>query len=151
MASKTLRIVGGWALLGGVIGLPQLAHSNEAERGSLCVLPYPSGGGVRGRAINAPAPAKAYGLRIDGGRTISLSAAQATLIGDLGLQVQHRVQVLGDGKPVASFRFSFESEGSRELCLWQSDLYQTWQLYRAARQGRACRCRDATRTTVRKK
>ena len=121
------------------------ATRGEVDQGkaSVCVLPYPSGDKIRGRAMEGPPPAKRYSIRFNRGRSLQLSSSRATLVTGLERQVAHAVEIRGDAKPFAFFRFRFEDLGSHQLCLQQSDLYQTWLLDTAARVGRSCRCEGA--------
>ena len=121
------------------------ATSSEiaGSKASVCVLPYPTGDQIRGRAMDGPPPAKQYSIRFNRGRSIQLSASQATLVVGFEKQVAHSVSIRGDAKPFASFRFRFEDVGSDQLCLHQSNLYQTWLLDPAARKWRSCRCEGA--------
>jgi hypothetical protein len=123
-------------------------YAGEVADGSVCILPYPTGDAVRGKAFDGRPLPKTYSVRFDQGRMIALSSKQATLVTGFKKGVSHLVAIRGDGRPYAAFRFRFEALMSERLCLSQSNYYQTWQLDPADRMWRSCQCTGAVTSSV---
>lgn len=117
-------------LCGGLVAIAQTVPKT-ARSGVLCVssVPRPSPGETSlansaggGRSFN-------YSIRVDNGRILSVSHEEGIQFRDLAPGRRHVVRIYRDGKLVHSFRFGFEKEESRSLCLWFNALYETWSLW----------------------
>ncbi len=84
-----------------------------------------------------------YSVQVDNGKRYIPQTDSSTCISDLELNKDHVVKIRCNKKVIASFRFSFEKEGSSELCLWHNDLYCTWSLWPLQDAKHLCKCRSA--------
>jgi hypothetical protein len=123
-----------------VVDGPASAEAPASAVGSICVLrhllpeqmPYGSPGSLP--------PTRTYALRLDGGPWVPLSTKTEVLLADIPRARRHTVAIRGDGKPYATFFFRFEPKDPDELCLYQNDLYQWWQLSWTKKSFQRCRC-----------
>jgi hypothetical protein len=130
--------------LGILIAACQPSSASGSKEGSVCVLPYlrPADMPRRSGDPKAPDPAESYSIRLDNGRWLALSTQKATLLTGIPQDGRHRVAIRGDGRPYAAFSFTFAELKATDLCLWQNDLYQTWNLWASRDSFKACRCGD---------
>lgn len=112
--------------------------------GSICVLPYlrPAQMPRRSGDPKAPPPAETYSIRLDTGKWVALSTQSPILLAGIPQDGRHRVAIRGDGRPYAAFTFAFGELKDTDLCLWQNDMYQTWNLWASRDSFKACRCHD---------
>lgn len=91
------------------------------------------------------APHTSYSVQIDSGNAVTQSSTTIHWFSNLDVGRSHNVLIHGDGKKVAKFSFSFEEFGfkkkeRKDLCLFQNDLYLTWQLWPVKRTDSWCPC-----------
>jgi hypothetical protein len=114
----------------------------RASTGSICIAaPDPPNSGEK--SLGNPAGGNrisTYTIQVDKLPAIVASNAKAVRIGPISTGRKHFVKIIGDGKVVASFRFTFAKFHSSELCLWFNSLYETWQLWEAKDAGAKCKC-----------
>jgi hypothetical protein len=110
--------------------------------GSICVLPHLLPEQMPYRGGDALPPTRTYAIRLDGGPWVPLSTHTPVLLAGVPHAGQHRVAIRGDGKPYTAFTFRFDVPVPRAdaLCLYQNDMYQTWQLHLVRQSFKACRC-----------
>lgn len=102
--------------------------------GTLCVVAVPPDPDPRAYI------SEHFGVRLDQGPWVAVSAIKTTRIGDVDIGARHLIRIRDGKKVVESFWFRFDDYKSRDLCLWYKSWYQTWSLSDAAQQGRMCRC-----------
>jgi hypothetical protein len=68
-----------------------------------------------------------FTVRIDKRSAITITTNRAGVFANLSLTNDHLVNIKLDGKPLTSFRFSFEGR-SNHLLLWYNEFYGTWSL-----------------------
>ena len=116
-----------WAATGQVCIGPILKPNDEKRE-----LGNPAGGG---RVFN-------FSVQIGDGEIKSLPHETHVLYEGLELGKKHWVRIRNQGKQVESFSFTFEHEDSDSLCLWFSELYETWSLWPQKRSYHLCDCRN---------
>jgi hypothetical protein len=79
-----------------------------------------------------------FEIRIDQRQPIRAHTSSWLKVANLDPDAKHLVRIARDGKPYASFTFSFKARGKECLCLWFNPLYATWSLSRTALR---CPCR----------
>jgi hypothetical protein len=137
---------GVWRTLGTVLLVLAAARSVSAqpsppsEVGSVCVLPHVKRADARTQSPDVPPAAREYSLRLDGGQWVSLSSQERVLLTGIPRAGRHKVAIRGDGRPFVAFTFTFRGFRAPQLCLLQSDMYLTWQLYASRDSFAACRC-----------
>ncbi|HMC32168.1 MAG TPA: hypothetical protein VKL99_15145 [Candidatus Angelobacter sp.] len=82
-----------------------------------------------------------YAVRIDDLPLVHTDSKHGFRTPPLEYARKHRVRIIGDGKPVASFYFKFDEFKTNNLCLFMNTLYETWQLWDMKETGRWCSCR----------
>ncbi len=114
--------------------------------GSVCVAPLPrdarrSDHDMRDGKPQRREPRYQFSVSIDGRDAVPIElGGQPRLIEDLAVGRRHKV-VIRDGRETSgSFWFTFESRGSRRLCLSYGPWYQTWQLEAPRPRATWCRC-----------
>ena len=119
-----------------------IAQTRKVSSGSICIatvtppnseqksLANPSGG----NRIST------YSIKVNKRSPVTASRDKSINVSGLAVDRKHLVQILGDGRPVESFRFSFSKFSTTELCLWFNALYETWQLWDGKDGGAKCRC-----------
>ena len=116
--------------------------SNGQAKGVVCVAPVAApNSGLK--SLSNPAGGnkiQAYAIQIDKLPKLETAKDENIRIGELSLSKLHYVKIFGDGKPVESFRFNFNSFKSSQLCLQSKSLYQTWSLIKVKQAGKSCRC-----------
>ncbi len=97
--------------------------------GIVCIDSIPTSGPWEGNDTGAT-PASVFTIRIDDlpPQTISIDSCGAFT--NLNVNAKHIVKITMDGKPYASFWFSFKDKGSDHLHLWYNTFYGTWQLWK---------------------
>jgi len=108
--------------------------------GSICVLRHLLPEQMPYRGAAAIAPTRTYAIRLDGGPWVPLSTTTSVLLAGIPRAGRHNVAIRGDGKPYAAFTFRFEASDPDELCLYQNDMYQSWQLRWTQQSFKQCRC-----------
>ena len=82
-----------------------------------------------------------YSIQVDRLPATVASNDRAVRIASISSGRKHLVKIVGDGKVVQSFWFSFSTFHSTGLCLWFNSLYETWSLWEAKEAGAKCKCR----------
>ena len=120
------------------------ATGGLAGLGSICVLPHLLPEQMPYRGGDAVPPTRTYAIRLDGGPWVPLSTQTSVLLAGIPRAGRHRVAIRGDGKPYTAFTFRFDVPvpGAGALCLYQNDMYQTWQLHLVRQSFRSCRCQS---------
>lgn len=108
--------------------------------GSLCLAPasYYSAG-VK-YAVPPPPTSQPYTIRVDGRRSVAVSAERAISVADLPLEPVHSVSISSGGRRLASFTFRFSQFETSALCLLANDFYGSWSLVEAEKSPARCRC-----------
>jgi hypothetical protein len=88
---------------------------------------------------------KHYSIKVDALLPILGLPDRGVPLPPLPLGDRHVVRIFGDGKQVASFRFSFEEFSTNELCLEFDDFYETWRLLNCEDAGKWGVCRPRHR------
>jgi hypothetical protein len=129
-----------------------LGHAQAGESaskkpsGRVCLAPMvPQSAAVIGKFPAGEAPRSGYSVRIDSSDAVLQSTTSIHWFSDLELKQSHSVLIHGDGKRVAKFTFTFEEydfkkNARMDLCLFQNDLYLTWQLWPVERTDSWCPC-----------
>ena len=123
-----------------VSAAPTAAAASASTVGSLCVLRRLLPEQMPRRGADSVTPTRTYAIRLDGGAWVPLSTKTEVLLADIPRARRHTVAIRGDGKPYATFFFRFEPKDPDELCLYQNDLYQWWQLSWTKKSFQRCRC-----------
>ena len=97
-------------------------------RGSVCVAPIPLGPPKTADLPEQVCDSGRISFRIDSEPATLLPRKESKKIEGRDSSAKHRVIVLCDGNAQQSFRFTFETFQSVDLCLFINDLYQTAQL-----------------------
>jgi hypothetical protein len=119
-----------------------LANGPE-QVGTVCVTPVPKPT-AGGKSLSNPSDGnkvRSYSVQIGNKPIVTPEAGKSVAVDRLSLGQQHLVKIMGDGRPVTSFRFRFETYKSERLCLVFSPLYETWSMRAAASGGPGCTCR----------
>ena len=119
---------------------PPGAEASASAVGSICVLRHLLPEQMPRRGAESVPPTRTYAIRLDGGAWVPLSTKTEVLLADIPRARRHTVAIRGDGKPYATFFFRFEPKDPDELCLYQNDLYQWWQLSWTKKSFQRCRC-----------
>ncbi len=85
-----------------------------------------------------------YSFQVDNGYKYIARKDSSICISNLILSKIHLIKIRCNERIVASFRFTFEKEGSSELCLWFNELYCSWSLWPLKNAGHLCKCRSAS-------
>jgi len=123
-----------------VSAAPPAAEASASTVGSICVLRHLLPEQMPRRGADSVTPTRTYAIRLDGGAWVPLSTKTEVLLADIPRARRHTVAIRGDGKPYATFFFRFEPKDPDELCLYQNDLYQWWQLSWTKKSFQRCRC-----------
>lgn len=94
-------------------------------------------------AVNPAGGSRAYSIQFDDGKIYPAEQDKSILVPNIEMQKRHLVKVRLDGKMYTSFWFSFEREGTNELCLWFNDFYHTWSIWPLKDAKHLCRSRIA--------
>jgi hypothetical protein len=108
--------------------------------GSVCVAPLPSSPTTA--SPDAPRCDGSLSVRIDDGSAVDWPLKNSATLQPLDLKPRHRVIVLCDKKPLASFLFRFSTFDEPNLCLFVNSFYSTLQLWEQKR-ARWCKCDTA--------
>jgi hypothetical protein len=98
--------------------------------GTVCVDPVTITPEEQSRAFN---PTDTFVVAIDSLPTQMINTNTWGVFTNLDVTIEHIVVIKRNGKPEASFRFNFKTEGSDHLRLWFRTQYQTWQLWKPGR------------------
>ena len=82
-----------------------------------------------------------FTVQIDSLPAAQVSTNSSTVFTNLPLTGKHLVKIQLDGKPLTSFRFTFEERGDH-LRLWYNEFYGTWSLS-DVKPGEKCACPPA--------
>jgi len=116
------------------------AEASASAVGSICVLRHLLPEQMPRRGAKSVPPTRTYAIRLDGRAWVPLSTKTEVLLADIPRAGRHTVAIRGDGKPYATFFFRFEPKDPDELCLFQNDMYQWWQLHWTKQSFKQCRC-----------
>ena len=100
--------------------------------GIVCVDAVSNNGSWEGNDTGAT-PDSVFTVQIDDLQSQTISAKSCGAFTNLDVNTKHIVKITMDGKPYASFWFSFEEKGSDHLRLWYNEFYGTWQLWKPGR------------------
>ncbi len=114
--------------------------ASASSVGSVCILRHFLPEQMPRRGADALPPTRTYAIRLDGGPWVPLSTKTSVLLAGIPRTGRHHVAIRGDGKPYAAFTFRFEATDPDALCLYQNDMYQTWQLRWTKQSFKQCRC-----------
>jgi hypothetical protein len=120
-----------------------LLANGSTKVGTVCIAPVPKPT-AGGKSLSNPSggnKVQIYSVQIGNKPAVKLEAEKSVAVDPLSLGQQHLVKIEGDGRPVTSFRFRFETYKSKRLCLVFSPLYETWSMRAAASGGPGCVCR----------
>ncbi len=109
-----------------------------AETGRVCVSSVGQNTGEES-AANPAGGSRKFSIQIDGSAIRKALPDTAILFDNLALNRKHWVKIRLDGKPYASFPFTFEKHGTTELCLWFNDFYRTWSLWKQENAKHLCK------------
>jgi hypothetical protein len=123
----------------GVALVPVLASADPAPSGDVCVAARPAASERSAATPSGSVGAARYAVIIDGRAEVALSETASSWVRGLDPLAPHSVVILADGRESESFFFRFEPD-ERELCLFLSPYYMTWQLWPIARTGAWCQC-----------
>ena len=127
----------------GVAVHAQSKTSQIAGAGSICIAP-PDRPASGEKSLANPAggnPISTYSVQVDKMSPTVASNDRSVRISSIATGRKHLVKIIGDGKVVQSFWFSFSKFKTRDLCLFFNSLYETWSLW-DGKEGRAiCRCK----------
>jgi hypothetical protein len=129
-------------LLSLLLGLTIHAQS-KGTVGSICIAPLdrPTSGE---KSLANPAggnPISTYSIQVGKMSPVVASNDRPVRISSIATGRKHLVKIVGDGKVVESFWFSFSQFKAKDLCLFFNSLYQTWSLW-DGKEGRAiCKCK----------
>jgi hypothetical protein len=114
--------------------------------GSICVAP-PERPTTGEKSLANPAAGNSisvYSIQVDKMSPVLASNQKAVRISPISTDRKHLVKIMGDGKIVQSFWFTFGKFKTKDLCLFFNALYQTWSLW-DRNEGRAiCKCKWST-------
>jgi len=120
-------------------------HSDSlpSNVGMVCVSPVPKPTNGEMSLANPAGGNRTFNYSIQVGNGVIKPVIQkaGTRITGLVLKQSHLLKIRRDGKLVQSFRFTFEKEGSNQLCLWFKSLYETWSLWTVKEAGNKCACK----------
>lgn len=83
-----------------------------------------------------------FTVSIDEHPALTVTTNSSGVFTNLSLTGKHLVTIRLDGKPLTSFRFTFEGR-SQHLRLWYNEFYGTWSLS-DVRAGEKCACASPT-------
>ena len=109
-----------------------MAMSTAFADGIVCIDSIPTNGLWEGNDTGAT-PASVFTIRIDDLPPQIISTNSCGIFTSLNVNAKHIVKITMDGKPYASFWFSFKDKGSDHLRLWYNDFYGTWHLWKPGR------------------
>lgn len=103
--------------------------ADATPSGTVCIAPVEASNARPKTLGNPNGGARNFNFTIRiGDRPAIKTPKKGTRIEGLALNKRHRVVISREGKPIASFWFTFEGRGSRNLCLVFKGLYETWVL-----------------------
>jgi hypothetical protein len=110
--------------------------------GKVCVQQIATGDSWKANDTGASARS-IFTVQVDDLAAIHVSTNGAGVFTNLSLTTKHLVKIQLDGKPLTSFRFTFQDRGDH-LRLWYSPFYGTWSLADVSAGGR-CACSKRTK------
>ena len=132
-----------------VLALLLIVVQEQAAAGGVCVAPLPPDARRTDHDMRDAEPQKRepryeFSVSIDGREAVPIEAgARPRLIENLALRRRHKVVVRDGREVIESFWFTFESRGSRRLCLSYGPWYQTWQLEPPRARAAWCQCGES--------
>lgn len=100
----------------------------EEPTGEVHIQTIPFGPGSSWKANDSGATERSrFSVQIDNRSPINVTTNRAGVFANLSLADRHLVKIKLDGKPLTSFRFSFEGR-SNQLLLWYNEFYGSWSL-----------------------
>ena len=100
----------------------------EEPVGKVIVQTIPFGPSSSWKANDTGATERSkFSVQIDNRSPMIVTTNRAGVFANLSLADRHLVRIKLDGKPLTSFRFSFEGR-SNQLMLWYNEFYGTWSL-----------------------
>ena len=130
------------AILGCFLSTESNLQTTSAT-GSVCIAP-PSSSPATTASPDAPRCDGNLSVKIDDGTAVDWPRTNSARLQPLDLTPRHRVIVLCDKKPIASFSFRFSDFDEPNLCLFRDSAYSTLQLWEQKR-ARWCKCDSAAR------
>jgi hypothetical protein len=109
-----------------------LVTATASADGIVCVDSISTNGSWKGNDTGAT-PASVFTVQIDDLLSQTISANSCGVFTNLNVNENHIMKIMMNGKPYASFRFSFKDKGSDHLRLWYNEFYGTWQLWQPGR------------------
>jgi hypothetical protein len=119
---------------------PAAPAGAAAAVGSICVLRHLLPDQMPYRGAGELPPTKTYAISLDGGPFVPLSTKTSVLLADIPRAGRHKVVIRGAGRPYATFFFRYEPGDPDAHCLYQNDMYQSWQLMWTKESFKECRC-----------
>jgi len=118
-------------------------NSSPSDAGMICVSPVPKPNSEAMSLANPAGGNRAfnYSIQVDNGAIKPVTQKNGTRINGLSMKQSHLLKIRREGKIAQSFRFTFEKEGSNQLCLWFKSLYETWSLWTVKEAGNKCACK----------
>jgi hypothetical protein len=109
-----------------------LAQASEGatqlkSTGLICIDPIPKGSVWKANDTGA-IEESVFSVQIDNQPPVNISTNLAGVFTNLPTASKHLVKIRLDGKPLTSFRFSFQESQSDHLRLWYNAFYGTWSL-----------------------
>jgi len=119
--------------------LASIATALGDDSGKVCIQTIPSGPASNWQANQTGASERSvFTIRIDKLPPIRVTTNSSGVFTNLSLTEKHVVSIRLDGKPSASFKFSFEG-GSGHRVLWYNEFYGTWSMW-DVKPGDKCAC-----------
>ena len=125
-----------------IISAQSRGHA-KTSAGSICIA-APDRPTTGDKSLANPAggnPISSYAIQVDKMQRLVASNDKPVRTPPISLGRTHLIKIIGDGKVMHSFRFSFAKFTSNELCLWFNSLYETWSLWEAKEAGPKCSCK----------
>src|SRR5258706_15555458 len=109
--------------------LPAYAvHAESQPSGIVCIDPIATNWSREANESGATEKSN-FTVQIDSLPPVQISTRSAGVFTNLTMHTTHLAKIRLDGKPLTSFRFSFEQSGGEHLRLWYNEFYGTWSLW----------------------
>src|SRR5262245_36538030 len=112
--------------------------------GKVCVARIPTGERWDANGTGAK-EASTFTIQLDKLAPVLVTTNTSGVFTNLALAGEHSIRIRLDGKPLASFKFSFDGRGDH-LRLWYNPFYGSWSLS-DVRSGDRCACPKAKAST----
>jgi WD40 repeat protein len=119
------------------------AQSKSVGTGSICIAP-PDRPTTGEKSLANPAggnPISVYSIQVDKMSAVVAANDRSVRIWSVSTSRKHLMKIIGDGKVVQSFWFTFNEFKTKTLCLWFKSLYETWSLWDAKDARAMCTCK----------